>query len=123
MIPGLFSWKNLLLCDMQGNNYGILVKTIKKFPKSPIYTASRTVSHFCQAPNLQSELSEPFELTLIELGFNMIENLLCLGLISLYLWFCYVLSLKALVIYARHFQFSCMRCFVICSTENNRRSD
>ena len=83
---------------MQRNNYGLLVKTIQKFPKSPIYTASRTGSHFCQAPNFESELSEPFELTLIELGFNMIEKLLCLGFISLYyLWFCCVFSLKAFV--------------------------
>ena len=35
--PGLFSRKNLLLCHMQVNNYGLLVKTIKKSPKSPIY--------------------------------------------------------------------------------------
>ena len=40
IIPELFCRKNLLLCDMQGNNYGLLVKTIKKFLKSPIYTAS-----------------------------------------------------------------------------------
>ena len=33
--------------------------------------------------------------------------------ISLYLWFCYVLSIKAFDIYARHFEYSCMRCFVI----------
>ena len=85
-------------------------KTTKKVPK----ITSRTGSHFCQVPNLQSELSEPFELTLIESGFNMIENLLCLGFISLYLWFCYALSLKAFVIYARHFEYSGMRCFVIC---------
>ena len=106
-----FSRKNLLLCDFQGNNYGLLVKTIKKIPNSPICTASRTSSHFCQAPNFQSELSEPFEWTLIELGFNMIENLLCLGFSSLCLWFWYVLFLKAFVIYARHFEYSRMRLF------------
>ena len=27
----------MLLCDMQGNKYGLLVNTIKKFPKSPMY--------------------------------------------------------------------------------------
>ena len=53
----------------------------QKLPKIT-YTASRTGCHICQAPTLQSELSE-------------IENLLCLDFISLYLWFCYVLSLKA----------------------------
>ena len=26
-------------------------------------------------------------------------------------------------IYAQHFEYSCVRCFVICSTENNLRSD
>ena len=53
----------------------------------------------------------------------MMENLLFLGFISLYLSFCCVLSLKAFDIYARHFEYSCMPCFVICSTENNLRRD
>ena len=71
-----------------------------------IYTASQTGSHkFCQSPNLQSELSEPFELTL-KLSLSMIENLLPSGFILLYLWFCCMLSLKAFVIYARHFEYS-----------------
>ena len=42
-------------------------------------------------------------------------------LISLFLWFCYVDSLKAFDIYARHFEYSCMRCLF--TTENKRRSD
>ena len=54
----------------------------------------------------------------------MIEKLLCLGFISLYLlncvWFCYVQSLNAIDIYARRFEYSCMRC--LCSTGNNRCS-
>ena len=29
IMPGLFSKKNLVLCDMQGKNYGLLVKTLK----------------------------------------------------------------------------------------------
>ena len=45
IMPGLFSKKNLVLCDMQGNNYGLLVKTIKKIPKIT-FSASRTGSHF-----------------------------------------------------------------------------
>ena len=45
IMPGLFSKKNLVLCDMQGNNYGLLVKTIKKIPKTT-FSASRTGSHF-----------------------------------------------------------------------------
>ena len=69
-----------------------------------IYGQPHRFSHFGQAPNLQSELSEPFELTFVELSFNIMENLLCSGFISLYLWFFYVLSLKAFVIYARHFE-------------------
>ena len=28
-MPELFIYKNLVLCDMQGNNYGLLAKTIK----------------------------------------------------------------------------------------------
>ena len=43
-MAGLFGHKNLLLCDMQGNNYGLLVKTIKKFPKSPIRPAGRVLT-------------------------------------------------------------------------------
>ena len=35
---GLFSQNNLLLCGMQGNN-GLLAKTFKTFPKSPIRPA------------------------------------------------------------------------------------
>ena len=42
---------------------------------------------------------------------------------ELFMFRFYVLSLKAFDIYALHFAFSCMRCFVICSTENNLRSD
>ena len=33
---------------MQGNNYGLLVKTIKKFPKSPFRPAGRVLMHFWQ---------------------------------------------------------------------------
>ena len=45
MILALLSRENLLLCDKQGNNYGLLVKTIKKFPKSPIRPAGRVQNH------------------------------------------------------------------------------
>ena len=48
-------------------NCGLLAKPFKKFPKSPIRPAS---SHFWWAPNLQW--------TLIELRFNIKNNLLCL---------------------------------------------
>ena len=48
-------------------NCGLLAKPFKKFPKSPIRPAS---SHLWWAPNLQW--------TLIELRFNIINNLLCL---------------------------------------------
>ena len=46
MILALLSRENLLLCDKQGNNNdGLLVKTIKKFPKSPIRPAGRVQNH------------------------------------------------------------------------------
>ena len=55
IMPGLFSWKNLVLCDMQDNNYGLLVKTIKKFPKSPLLPAGRVLTfdrhQICSAIN------------------------------------------------------------------------
>ena len=44
IMPGLFSKKNLVLCDMQGNNYGLLVKTIKKFPKLPFQPVRRVLT-------------------------------------------------------------------------------
>ena len=52
IMPGLFSQKNLVQCDMQGNNYGLSLKKIKKIPKIT-FSASQTGSHFSQAPNLQ----------------------------------------------------------------------
>ena len=93
MILALLSRENLLLCDKQGNNYGLLVKTIKKFPKSPIRPAGRVltvVKHQICSPRCRSRLYE-------HLSFNMIENLLCLGFISLYLWFCYVIFTSSIL--------------------------
>ena len=49
---------------MQGNNYGLLVKTIKKFPKSPFRPAGRVLT---------------FDKT--KFARLNIENLLCLGFI------------------------------------------
>ena len=43
-MQGLFSQKNMLLCDIQRNKYGLLVKTIKKIPKIS-YTVSRIFIH------------------------------------------------------------------------------
>ena len=40
----VFSQKNMLLCHMWGNKYGLLVKTIKKFIKSPIRPAGRVLT-------------------------------------------------------------------------------
>ena len=55
VIPGLFSKKNLVLCDMQGNDCGLLVKTIKKFPKSLFRPAGRVLTfdkhQICRAIN------------------------------------------------------------------------
>ena len=94
----------------------------QKIPKIT-YTATQTGCHICQAPNLQSELWEPFEWTLIELGSNMIENLLCLGfyfslsMVLLCVIFKSVWYLRAAFWVLLHAM------FVICSTENNLRSD
>ena len=77
-VPELFSYKYLVLGDMQGNNCGLLVKTITKISKSPFRPAGRVLT---------------FDKTKFT-RFIMIENLLCLGFIFLYLqnclWFCYV---------------------------------
>ena len=44
IMPRVFSKKNLVLCDMQGNNYALLVKTIKKFPKPPFRPAGQVLT-------------------------------------------------------------------------------
>ena len=71
IMTGRFSKKNLVLCDMQG----------KKIPKTT-FSASRTGSHFWQAPNLQYRL--------IELTFKLRHDrkFLCLGSNSIYLQNC-----------------------------------
>ena len=61
VIPGLFSRKNLFLCNKQDSNYGLSVKTIKKFPKSPIRPAGLVVTfvkHQTCSPNCRSRLNE-----------------------------------------------------------------
>ena len=40
-MPELFCYKNLVLCDMQGNDFGLLMKTIKKIFQNH-FSASRT---------------------------------------------------------------------------------
>ena len=58
---------------MQGNNNELLVRTIKKFPISPIRPAGQVlplVKHQICSPSCWSRLYE-------HLSFNMIENLLC----------------------------------------------
>ena len=87
-MQGLFSQKNMLLCDMQGNKYGLLVKKIKKIPKITYIRPAGRVLTF-DKHHTSSAGCYVFERILIELRFNMIENL-CLGFISLYLWLCYV---------------------------------
>ena len=69
------------------------MRTIKKFPKLPIRPAGRfltVVKHQICSPRRRSRLYE-------HLSFNMIENLLCLGFISLYLWFCYVIFTRSIL--------------------------
>ena len=81
IILGLFSRRNLLLCDMLGNNYGLLVKTIKKFPKSPVQPAGRVLTFFkhqicspsCRAVRLQHDR----ELIMFRLYFTLFMVLLC----------------------------------------------
>ena len=55
IMPRLFSKKNLVLCDMQSNNYGLLVKTRKKFAKPPFRPAGRVLTfdrhQICSAIN------------------------------------------------------------------------
>ena len=69
------------------------MRTIKKFPKSPIRPAGRVltfVKHQICSPSCRSRLNE-------HLSFNMIENLLCLRFISFYLWFCYVIFTRSIL--------------------------
>ena len=69
------------------------MRTIKKFPKLPIRPAGRfltVVKHQICSPRRRSRLYE-------HLSFNMIENLLCLGFISLHLWFCYVILTRSIL--------------------------
>ena len=88
-------------------NCGLLAKPLKTFPKSPIRLAS---THFWRTPNLQWPL--------IELLFNIIENLLFLIFYSMVFYGCVILKR---VWYARYFEYSCERCSW--TTENERHSD
>ena len=90
---------------MQGNDYGILVKTIKKIPKIN-FSASRTGSHFWQ--NQICTLQHDREFVMFRFYFPLFIKL-------------FMVLLKASDIYARNFEYSCMRC--LCTTENNRRGD
>ena len=56
IIPELFSQKNLVLCDMQGNIYGLPVKTIKEFPKSPFPPAGLTFDSMIHTRPIPKEL-------------------------------------------------------------------
>ena len=120
-MPGLFSWKNLVLCDMQGNYYGLLMKTIKKFPKSL----------FGQLEGFSLLTGTKFAVRRIELLFTLQhdrEIVMFRLYFPLFIKLCMVLLcviLKRVIftrgIYARRFEYSCMRC--LCSTGNNRCSD
>ena len=67
-MPGLFSQNNVLLCGMQGNN-GLLPRTFKKFPESPIRPAG---SYFWQVPNAK------FAVRVADRLNNLIKNALLL---------------------------------------------
>ena len=63
-MPGLFSWKNLVLCDMQGNNYYIRAfneNDKKKIPKSL----------FGQPEGFSLLTGTKFAVQLIELPFTL----------------------------------------------------
>ena len=60
-MPGLFSQKNLVLCDMQGHNYGLLMKTLEIFPKSL----------FGQPDGFSLLTGTKFAVRLIELPFTL----------------------------------------------------
>ena len=89
-------------------NRGLLAKPFKKFPKSPIRSAS---SHFLRAPNLQW--------TLIELRFIIIKNLSCL--FFLFKGFITMCNLKKRLIRATFWVNFRKRCSW--TTENKRHSD
>ena len=91
IILGLFSQKNLLLCDMHGKNYGLLVKTIKQFPKI-IYTASPGRVLTFDKHQICSASWHMFEWILIGLCFSMKDNSLCLGFNS------FLLSMVSMVL-------------------------
>ena len=83
---------------MQGNKCGFLVKTIKKFPKSPLFGQPEVFSLLTRA-----KFPVPAVLCLnkhkTQLRFNMIENLLCLGFMSLYVCFFLCVILKKSLIF------------------------
>ena len=89
---------------MQGNKCEFLVKTIKKFPKSPLFGQPEVFSLLTRA-----KFPVPAVLCLnkhkTQLRFNMIENLLCLGFMSLYVCFflCVILK-KTFDIYTKRTQ-------------------
>ena len=103
---------------MQGNNYGLLMKTLKKFPKSL----------FGQPDGFSLSTGTKFAVRLIELPFTLQhdrEIVMFRFYFPFFIKLCMVLLCvifkKASDIYARRFEYSCMRC--LCSTGNNRCSD
>ena len=62
----------MLLCDMQGNKYGLLVNTIKKFPKSPMYGQPEVFSLLANTKFLVTAVDCSNEHK-IALRFNTIE--------------------------------------------------
>ena len=98
----------------------ILVKTIKKFPKSPLYGQPDGLSHLPSTKFAVRTVGAVW-ISINRVRLQHDRELVMFRFYFPYLWFCYVLSLKAFDIYARHFEYSCMRCFVVRSTENNLR--
>ena len=108
IMPGLFSQKKLLLCDLQGNNYGLLVKKITKFPKSPFRPAGRVFTFDKQ--QICSSICQVFEWTLIELPFTLQHNrefvMFRFYFPLLIKLFMVLLCVIRVDIYARHFEYA-----------------
>ena len=103
----IFSRQILDSVNIQDEQLWAFSETVRKISKIT-YTASRFNSHFWWAPNLQW--------TLIELRFNIINNLLFL--FFLFKGFITMCNLKKRLIRAQFWDNSCKRCSW--TTENER---
>ena len=111
---------------MQGNNYGLLLKTIKKFPKSPFWPAGRVLSSD-KHKLICSSSCQVYEWTLIELPFTLqhdrefvVFRLYLPLFMKLFMVLCVIFKSER-YLRAAFWVLLYTRC--LCTTENNRRSD